>query len=146
MRSLDNTLNRHRPSHRLNIFQCRTVVFVYMGCQIDSYATSAFASAPKMGESDIRMQVGVFAEFQRDRWVVTPCYLMIDDVDTVSEYDRCEFAGVVKTLPKAVTKARSSGGRGGGGGGTEGLGPLMYHEADLEKKENMSAGEMIHQA
>lgn len=144
MRSLDNTLNRHRPSHCLNIFQRRTVVFVYVACQIDPYATFVFGSAPKMRESDIRMQVGVLAEFQRDRWVITPCYLVIDDVDTVSEYDRCEFAGVVKTFPMAVTKARSSGG--GGSGSTEGLGPLMYPEAEREKKEDVSTVEMIHQA
>ena len=144
MRSLDDTLNCHRPSRSLNILQRCTVVITYMGCQIDSDAAFVFAALPKMRESDIRMQVGVLAEFQRDRWVVTPYYLMIDDVDTVSEYDRCEFAGVVKTIRTAVTMARS--GWGSGGGCTEGLGPLMYHEAECEKKEDVSIGEMIHQA
>lgn len=67
---------------------------------------------------------------------------MVDDVDTVSEYDRCEFAWVVKTFPTAVAKARSSG-SGGGGVSTERLGPLMYHEAESEK-EDVSTVEMIH--
>ncbi len=121
----NDTLHRHCPRRPLKIIQGRPIITLLPGCQIHSNTTFRVVARPVLGESDIRMQVEVFAEFQGYGWVVvTSGDFLVDYVNAVFEYDGWKSVGVIPTL--WMVGAQVFVGSNDSGSGGDSRGPWMY--------------------